>query len=378
MVMERGYADCPDMTTLSIKLAQCYGASLSLDTSVVGANRIFTVTVSGIQDRYALAKEPLSLEYINLLCGIAFRPEVRHSAFDSQAVEIEKQKLAELIASEMNDKRTYCVRQAQRKFFESSPDFAVEKYGYLNEVDKITGRELYNVYKKMVQSARIEIFAAGCPQNELQEQLSENLKNYNRIPQEKAHSRAQAYQQPQEFTEQMDMVQGKLCLLLTTGRTLTLAEKASMRVAMAVFGASTTSRLFMNVREKLSLCYYCAASYSHETASVRVDSGVEPQNAQLAKQAIMAELADLVQEGPTEEELDNAKKSLITALNAVDDSLHSMESWWIGEAVFGGMMSPEQTIEKTLQVTAKDVQTLLGLLQLSVTYLLTNGGEAHE
>ena len=59
LVMERGYAGCPDMTELSKKLAGLYGAALSVDGSVSGGNRVLTVSVTGIQDRFALAGEVL-------------------------------------------------------------------------------------------------------------------------------------------------------------------------------------------------------------------------------------------------------------------------------------------------------------------------------
>ena len=55
------------------------------------------------------------------------------------------------------------------------------------------------------------------------------------------------------------LTQAKLCMLFTTGEANPNPPSVSiLRVAMSVLGGSATSRLFRNVREKQSLCYYIA------------------------------------------------------------------------------------------------------------------------
>ncbi|MEG2699169.1 MAG: insulinase family protein, partial [Ruthenibacterium sp.] len=121
LLMERSYADCPDMTELSKRLAALYGASLSVDMSTLGANRVLSVSVSGIQDAYALEGEKLSAQYAAMALGVAFRPRLVHGLFDAQDVAIEKEQLQELLESEINDKRGYCLRQARRRFYGDAP-----------------------------------------------------------------------------------------------------------------------------------------------------------------------------------------------------------------------------------------------------------------
>ena len=103
IVLERGYAGCPDMTQLSRRLASLYGAGLSADTSVQGENRVVSISICGLRDRYALHGEALSAAYADILFGAAFDPYLVDGAFDPQAVEIEKQKLRELLEGEINN-----------------------------------------------------------------------------------------------------------------------------------------------------------------------------------------------------------------------------------------------------------------------------------
>ena len=137
LVLERGYQGCPDMTELSKKLARLYGAALSVDGTMSGQSRVLTVSLSGIRDAFALAGEPLSREYADIAFGTAFEPYRVDGVLDAEAVAIEKEQLRELLEGEINEKRSYCIRQARRRFYGDSPA-GIERNGYLDEVDGLT------------------------------------------------------------------------------------------------------------------------------------------------------------------------------------------------------------------------------------------------
>ena len=161
LVLERGYADCPDMTLLTKKLAKLYGADLTVDARPMGCNHNLCVSVTGIKDRFALEGEPLTREYASIALGAAFHPAFVGGVFDPQAVEIEKQMLKKALEDEVNDKRIYCLRQANREFFGDSPA-AVRQEGYLEEVDGLTPEQLTAAYREMLRTASIELIVLGC------------------------------------------------------------------------------------------------------------------------------------------------------------------------------------------------------------------------
>ena len=137
LVMERGYADCPDMTQMTKKLARLYGADLTVDARPMGCSHNLCVSITGIKDQFALEGEKLTQEYAALALGTAFHPYFVGSTFDPEAVGIEKQMLRKALEDEVNDKRLYCQRQANREFFGDSPA-GVRQEGYLEEVDGLT------------------------------------------------------------------------------------------------------------------------------------------------------------------------------------------------------------------------------------------------
>lgn len=371
-VMERCYADCPDMTLLSRKLAKLYGAGLSVDTVVTGGNRILKVSVGGIKDCFALEGECLSEEYAKIAFGTAFTPYVVDGLIDPQAVAIEKEQLREVILSEVNEKRAYCIWQARRKFFGAAPA-GIERYGYLEELDDLTPQRVTDAFSNMVRTAQIEVMALGAQADAVAECLLEALADVARAPGAIAQAPAQPAQPEQSFSEALSTEQGKLCLMFTAGEILPVQRLSAARVAVSLLGGTATSRLFVNVREKLSLCYYCSASFAAVNGLLTIDSGVEHQNADAAKTAILKEL-EALRTGPIEDkELADTKRSLDNQLAAVGDSLQALESWYFTEILRGTADSPADIAAQVEMVTADDVRDILGRFSLSVSYVLTKG-----
>ena len=463
LVLERGYQGCPDMTELSKKLARLYGAALSVDGTMSGQSRVLTVSLSGIRDAFALAGEPLSREYADIAFGTAFEPYRVDGVLDAEAVAIEKEQLRELLEGEINEKRSYCIRQARRRFYGDSPA-GIERNGYLDEVDGLTADAVTRAYARMVEQAQIEVFVLGADVDAVAQRLRTALSGLRRAPEELPAPIAMPAEEPRSFEEPLPTVQGKLCMLFTPGEPFApqdlsalrvavallggtptsrlfqnVREKQSLcyycaasytsltgalsglrrapeelpapiampaeeprsfeeplptvqgklcmlftpgepfapqdlsalRVAVALLGGTPTSRLFQNVREKQSLCYYCAASYTSLTGALCVDSGVEHANAAAARESILKELAALCA-GPVEDgELADTKRALKNQLAAVGDTLQGLEGWYFAERMRGADKAPEQVAAEVDAVTADDVRRVLSRFRLSVCYTLT-------
>ena len=381
LVMERGYADCPDMTRLTKKLAKLYGADLTVDARPMGCNHNLCVSVTGIKDAFALEGEALTAEYTKIALGAAFHPYLMDGCFDPQAVSIEKQMLKKGLEDEINDKRIYCLHQANREFFGDSPA-GVRQEGYLEEVDGLTPETLTAAYREMLETAQIELLILGCGEAETQavtQALLGELAAVARRPVPLCENLAMPRQEAVRKTECFDTVQAKLCMLFTLGEPMQPDQMAAVRLAMALYGGSVTSRLFLNVRERDHLCYYCSSSFQSFTGSMAVNSGVEHADAARAEQAILKELDDL-RTGPiTEEELEDCRLSLLSGMAGIEDSLGGIETWYYMEVLRGGaVQTPDEARAALRAVTREDVRAILRQLTLSVSYLLTREeGPAH-
>ena len=367
LVLERGYADCPDMTRLTKKLAKLYGADLTVDARPMGCSHNLCVSVTGIKDQFA-----------------AFHPYFVGGTFDPEAVGIEKQMLKKALEDEINDKRLYCLHQANREFFGDSPA-GVRQEGYLEEVDGLTPESLTAAYHEMLRTANIELLVLGCDAAQtaaVKDALLAELAAIQRAPLPLAENIAMPRREPLHKTETYDMVQAKLCMLFTLGEPMRTEQLAAVRLAMALYGGSVTSRLFLNVRERDHLCYYCSSAFQSFTGSMAVNSGVEHADAARAEQAILKELADLCSGPITDDEFEDCRRGLLSGMQGVEDTLGGIETWYYIEVLRSGgdpakVQTPAEARAALQAVTKDDVRAILRRLTLSVSYLLTKEENAH-
>ena len=139
---------------------------------------------------------------------------------------------------------------------------------------------------------------------------------------------------------------------------------------MRVYGGTTTSKLFLNVREKLSLCYYASSQLEKFKGLMLVSSGVEFANFEAARDEILAQL-DQCRSGSIEDwELEGARRSVVSALRTALDSQTRLEDYWLGQAVAGLAEGPEELARRVEQVTREQVVEAARALELDTIYFL--------
>lgn len=372
LVLERGYAACPDMTALSRRLAALYGADLGVDLGTAGIDRVLTADICGIKDEFALNGENLTAEYCGIVLGTIFDPYLVDGAFDPEAVRIEKETMTRRLQAEYNNKRLYCVRQARRKFFGDSPA-GTELGGYLADLPAVTPQTLKVEYDRILQSAVIDVMVQGADADSVAALVQERLAGIRRTPCAYAAPVAMPRAETQRYSEEIPgLTQAKLCMLFTTGDAAVQPTIHQLRMAMGLFGGTSTSRLFRNVREKQSLCYYCASTAVRSTGVMMVDSGVEPGGEERAEQAILKEW-EALKNGPiTAGELEDTRRALLSGMESLGDSLAALESWYYGQIARGEPLTDPETARAAVRaVTAEEVRAILQGYSYSVRYIVT-------
>ena len=251
--------------------------------------------------------------------------------------------------------------------------------------DRIRPRALQLVCKLLLCNGAVLamyglLLVLGCGEAEteqVKQALLEELSHIGRAPLPLCENLAMPRQDAVRRVECFDTVQAKLCMLFTLGVPMRPDQMAAVRLAMALYGGSVTSRLFLNVRERDHLCYYCSSSFQSFTGSMAVNSGVEHADAARAEKAILKELDDL-RSGPiTAEELEDCRRSLLSGMAGIEDTLGGIETWYYMEVLRGGPVQTPDDARAALQaVTEEDVRTVLRQLTLSVSYLLTREEES--
>ena len=376
-LLRRGCRRLPDFTELNRKLCMLYGASLSCDVSRYGAYQSLDLSIYGIDDRFTLDGERMIGECAALLADVLLDPKLEGGLFGEEDVALERQQLCDTIEGLVNDKRLYAMSRCRAVMCEGEP-FSVEKYGYLEEARALTPAGATAAWRRALETAQIELSFVGCgdpaPAKELFREAFGRLQSRNPVAFRRCYGRAKA-ETVREVTDEMDVAQSKLVLGFRTGGEKDRRQLAAMRMMSALYGGTPNSKLFLNVREKLSLCYYCAARFDRLTGLMMVDSGVEKPNRQKAQDEILRQLECVKRGEFTDDEVDATLLLMQNSLRSVGDSLGSLEDWYLTQTLCGSSDSPADESALLAQVTREEIIEAANRVTLDTVYFLT-GKEA--
>ena len=372
-VLRRGTADHPDMESLSAALDELYGGSLEPSVRKKGETQCVGFTASFLDDAYALEGESILEPAAALLAEVLLRPYTRDGAFCPDYTRQEQDNLTDRIRAQVNDKRQYAQLRVVAEMCREEP-FGVDKLGEEAAVAAITPRSLWDYYQKLLSEAQVELYYCGSAELERVKAafapLAEGLPEGGARPGALRPAKGRAPAAPRRVEEALDVTQGKLVMGFRTGCDAWDETYPAMAVANAVYGGTTTSKLFMNVRERLSLCYYASSGLMKYKDVMLVSSGVEFDKAAQAEEEILAQLDNCKAGRFSDDELEWARRSAVNTLRSALDSQSQLEDYWLGQAAAGLEEGPEALAERIEAVTREQVVAAANQLELDTVYFL--------
>ena len=376
-VLMRGTKKYPGLLPLQKKLSSLYGADVDTYVGTSGEAHVITVFAKLLKDKYTLGGEEITKDTSDLLCDVLTNPQMEEGAFCAEYVESEKEKLIDDIAAQINDKDAFALHRAIEIMCKDEA-WGISELGTPEDVEKITPASLYEHYNYVLSHAQVELFAIGEFPEGLAEKLARDIFGGISRGEVPDHSTkiVRAAGEVKKATEHQELRQGKLVLGFRTGVGEGEDGYDALKVFNCVFGSGTQSKLFMNVREKLSLCYHCS-SRTYAKGVMMVTSGIEPANYDKARNEILAQLDEVRNGNISDEEMDSAKKRLRNSLLSVSDSPEALHSWYLNNNIFGLSATPEESIEKIERVTKAEVAEIAKKITLDTEYFLC-GKEAKQ
>ena len=369
-VLLRGTRQHPDLRAITQRLDELYGASVSTLVRRVGDYQTVGLYCAFMDDRFAMEGDQVLEPLTRFLREILLDSPLEDGAFLPGFVAGEKRNLISTIESERNDKRVYAMSRLL-KIMCREDTFGLPRLGEPEQVAAIEPKGLYAHYHRILAESPIQIFYVGSWEPE---QVGRLLKpvfaDLPRSPMALPAQTAFCGGAGEDAVETMEVTQGKLCMGFTTGITNRMEEFPAMQVLNTLFGAGMTSKLFMNVREKLSLCYSIGSSYYGTKGIVLVSAGIDFDREQQTREEILKQLKACQDGEITEQELEAAKEALRSGLRATHDSPGAIESYYATAALSGLGMTPEEYTAAVEKVTMDQVVTAANTVSLHSTYFL--------
>ena len=381
-VLRRGTSAFPDMEALSARMEELYGTVIEPIIRRIGEIQCCGFYASFPEDDFLPRGEGVLKDTIELTLDLLLSPVTRGGLLLPSYVDSEREKLLDLISARMNNKRSYAVLRCIEEMC-CCEDFAVSRYGDEESCRSINYRKLSRHYRTLLQTSPIELFYCGrASLRDVKALLRDHLATLPRgeidteIGTEIRMNALEA--EPRSTVEEMDVAQANLVIGWRLGECMEDPDFAALYVFNDLFGGSPSSKLFLNVREKLSLCYYASSIIDIRKGLLLVSSGIQLSNLDAAKAEIFAQLEAVCRGDFSEDDLRTAKAGVISDLRSIPDSQGALESFYLSQAVAGADYSPEDLAELVNEVTAEQVTAIAKSVECDQIYLLKQESDPED
>lgn len=326
------------------------------------------VRAAVLDNRYALSGEDLEAEMCGLLGECILHPYAQNGAFDENVTALMKAELIDTIDSVINDKAAFAAQNANKTAFAGEP-MELSPNGTREQAKSVTAASAFEAYRRIPESSHIEIFAAGSGDFTAAEELltdifsSVHRQNICKL----TVSPSILKPKPVYVSDKLPMQQAILRMYF---KAPDLSDRYALAMLSMILGGMTTSRFFENIREKQSLCYYCASTANRAKRVLTAYAGVEPQNVKRTEEAILNELEDVRQNGVTDEELSAALLEIGNQISTLYDSAGALIGWHLNQITDEKILSPEEYRAEIARVDSARIRAAARQLTLDTVYTL--------
>lgn len=371
-VLKRGSANIKTAEDFNKILEEMYGASFNCGIDKTGDNQVLKFYLDSINNEYLPEKEDLFEKSVNTLLDIVFNPYIINNGFNEEYLDIEKDKIKQMIEGRKDNKSSYAISRCIEEMYKDKK-FGLFKFGYVEDFKQIDGKNLYKYYLNLIDNCKIDIFISGKMDKNSTKIIIDN-KNIQKLCSRdpyyiKTREHKEKVQKINTIIENMDISQGKLVI----GMDILEDNENTRYIALlynAILGASPMSKLFQNVREKASLAYSAGSNYIRQKSNIFIVCGIENCNFDKTVDLIKEQLEDIKNGNFTQEDIDNAKTSILSTIKFIPDEQDTQIIYYFGQELSGEKVCFEEYAKRIKAVNKKQIMDLANKIEVNTIYFL--------
>ena len=370
-ILKSGCNKYKTLGQLTNREEELYGSYLHAGASKRGESQVLGFSILSVNEKYL--DEKILGQCIEFLNEIINNPLVIDGGFNEEYLNIEKEILKDSIMSIINDKGNYAMKRTNEIMFEGEP-YSINGKGYIEDLDTIDRVGLYEHYKEVLKTSPIEIMIEGeFEETEVVELIKEKFQfdrgNIIDIPKEEYYKEVDKVK---EVKETMDIAQGKLVMGYRCNVDYLDEEKYySLLLGSRILGGGADSKLFINVREKESLCYTIYSTIQKSKSTMMVCSGIEAQNYEKTVNLVKEQVQKLKDGDITESEISNAKIAFINSLNSLNDEIGRISDFYFSQSISKNKSDLDQIKNMINKSTKEDIVEAVKNIELDTIYFLS-------
>lgn len=371
-ILQRGTISYPTTIDLKRNLDHLYGAILFGDVFKRGERHILQFGMEVANEQYLKETKSLLGEALRFFSEVLSKPFTENNAFKSSYVEAEKKILKQRIESLQDDKARYAAQRMMEEMCKGEP-YSIFNHGQLEEIPAINGENLYTYYQEVMSTCPIDFYCVG---NVTTEEVVELLQQHLMLDlsgKRKEVSVATVQHTVQEVKvveDELDVKQGKLNMGCRTQISIKDDDYPALLMYNGVLGGFPHSKLFMNVREKESLAYYCSSRLESHKGLLNIQSGIEIANYDRAVDIIKQQLEAMRQGQINDSEIDQTKATLSNQFREQQDRSYELINYHYHLVLSGKDRPVDQLLEQISAVNKQDIQRVAEKVDLDTIYFL--------
>ena len=385
-VLLRGTETYRDISAINRHLDYLFGTELSVRNFYRGDAQVFGLCANILGKEYlpddAAERETLLCEVVKIMREVFFAPALdERGLLLSHYVESEKKLQCDAIRAKKNHPQSYAMDACRKLTFDTEP-CGIPLYGTEEEVMAVTPEELTAYWKNLYKNLSLHAFYVGATDtNSVIDALTKGLeteeikvekieKNHPSIPLTDVAS-IKRRDGEQRVCEDLPVHQSALVMALRTPAAVQDEDFFAVALYNELLGSSSpVSKLFINVREKLGLCYSCFSTYNAYKAALTICCSLEDDRRAEAETEIRRQLAALAAGDITDAEWQAAQKSMENAYRQLSDSPSAMEVYFLGRALAGVSLSPQETSARIASLSREDVVRVAQKMKIDTVFVL--------
>jgi peptidase M16 domain protein len=376
-VLRRGTKNIISQDKISKELEEMYGASFDCGIEKTGDNHIIKFYLEALNEEFLPEKEELTQKCINILLDIVTNPFVENNGFKQEYVDGEKENLKQIINGKIDNKARYSLDRCIEEIFKGEP-YGLYKYGYVEDLEKITPQNLYEYYKELIKNCKIDIYYSGIFDNDNTEKIIEKRLQENNIESRNAEyvinnevTEKKQKSETKTVEESMDVTQGKLVLGLQIDDNNKNSRFAAS-VYNAILGGGANSKLFQNVREKNSLAYTASSSYIRTKNVILVHCGIDIDKYEKALETIKEQIEDMKKGNFTDKDIEDAKKLIISSVKSISAEQDTEITYDYGQELSNEHTTIKDYQQNIEQVKREQIVDIANKININTIYFLKN------
>lgn len=372
-ILRRGSKSMPSQEEISKKMEEMYGAAFDCGLDKTGDNQVLKFYIETINDNFLPQKsEDLLKSSMEKVLEIVFNPYIENNSFKPEYIEQEKNNVKQRIEGKIDNKARYALDRCIEEMYPNEP-YGLYRFGYVEDLETIDGKNLYEYYQTLIEQCKIDIFVSGMIDENIVSLVEKN-ENIEKLPARKPEYvlptlEKKEVKEEKVVMESMEVNQGKLVL----GLDVAIDQenlKYDALIYNSILGGTANSKMFQNVREKAHLAYVASSSYLRQKNNIFINCGIEIENYEKALEVIKQQIEDMKQGNFTEEEIENAKKGILATIKLIEDEQDTGITYYFGQELSKTKITPKEYAKKIESINKEMVQKIANAITIDTIYFL--------